>query len=107
GGAVSIGMLGGVGMLSAGLLGGPAIGFKQDYHASQELQELSPETFERYKADEPSRFLGFSTVGLNGAKVGILEDNGQELDRVATLLEEEERQDPNHARLAEWWQDAK
>jgi hypothetical protein len=43
GGAVSIGMLGGVGMLSAGLLGGPAIGFKQDYNASANLQEVSKE----------------------------------------------------------------
>lgn len=107
GGAVSIGMLGGVGMLSAGLLGGPAIGFKQDYHASQELKETAPETFERYRADEPSHFLGFSTVGLNGAKVGILEDNGRELDRVEALLAEEGREDANHARLAEWWRSAK
>src|SRR5262249_13217554 len=37
GGAITIGMVGGVGMLSAGLLGGPGIGFKQDYFASHEL----------------------------------------------------------------------
>ncbi|MFN9960361.1 MAG: MFS transporter, partial [bacterium] len=37
GGAIAIGMLGGAGLLSAGLLGGPAIGFKQDYHASAKL----------------------------------------------------------------------
>ena len=34
GGAITIGAIGGVGMLSAGLLGGPAIGFEQDYYAS-------------------------------------------------------------------------
>ncbi len=106
GGAVSIGMLGGVGMLSAGLLGGPAIGFKQDYNASQELQAESPDTYERYKADEASRFLGFSTVGLNGAKVGVLEDDGKELKRVGELLKTENREDPNHASLAQWWDGA-
>ena len=52
GGAVSIGMLGGVGMLSAGLLGGPAIGFQQDYYASQKLQQESPEAYERYQSAE-------------------------------------------------------
>ncbi|MEZ6146575.1 MAG: hypothetical protein R3B91_14395 [Planctomycetaceae bacterium] len=35
-------MLGGVGMLSAGLPGGPAIGFKQDYNASSELEAKAP-----------------------------------------------------------------
>ena len=34
GGAITIGAIGGVGMLSAGLLGGPGIGFKQDFNAS-------------------------------------------------------------------------
>src|SRR5690606_8101150 len=37
GGALVMGTMGGVGMLSAGLLGGPGIGFKQDYFASQTL----------------------------------------------------------------------
>lgn len=107
GGAVAIGMLGGVGMLSAGLLGGPAIGFKQDFNASKNLQTASPEAYGRYKADSESTFFGFKTVGLDGAKVGVLEDNGKELDRVGELLKTQGRQDENHARLAAWWADAK
>ena len=47
GGAVTLGVVGGVGMLSAGLLGGPGIGFKQDKFASEKLQEISPDTYER------------------------------------------------------------
>ncbi|MFN9718256.1 MAG: MFS transporter, partial [Planctomycetota bacterium] len=74
GGAISIGMLGGVGMLSAGLLGGPAIGFKQDYNASANLKEKAPEAYERYKAGKEESFLGFKTIGLDGAKVGTLDD---------------------------------
>ena len=104
GGAIAIGMLGGVGMLSAGLLGGPAIGFKQDYNASKNLQEVSKETYERYKAGNESSFFGFKTVGLDGQKVGTLEDGGKDLTRA---VEELKRTDENTTKLATWWADAK
>ena len=42
GGAITIGAIGGVGMLSAGLLGGPGIGFEQDHYASENLQGEEP-----------------------------------------------------------------
>ena len=38
---MTLGVVGGVGMLSAGLLGGPAIGYEQDYFAKQSLQSSS------------------------------------------------------------------
>jgi MFS family permease len=107
GGAIAIGMMGGVGMLSAGLLGGPAIGFKQDYNASKNLQEVSKETYDRYKASNESSFFGFKTVGLDGAKVGVLEDNGAELARAGELLKKEGKTDANQAALATWWESAK
>lgn len=107
GGAVSIGALGAAGMLSAGLLGGPAIGFKQDYNASHELQKISPDAYSRYKADKENSFFGFKTVGLDGAKVGVLDDNGKELDRVGKLLAAENRTDSNYTALNQWWQSAK
>src|SRR3954452_9709155 len=78
GGAITIGAVGGVGMLSAGLLGGPGIGFEQDYYASESLKKADPAVFERYKAPKENSFLAFKTVGLDGAKVGVLEDNGKE-----------------------------
>lgn len=107
GGAVAIGMLGGAGMLSAGLLGGPAIGFKQDFHASANLQQVSKDAYGRYKADNENTFFGFKTVGLNGAKVGVLEDGGKELKRAGDLLAKENKKDENHAALASWWESAK
>ncbi|MEK0448917.1 MAG: hypothetical protein RL088_1185 [Verrucomicrobiota bacterium] len=107
GGAVAIGMVGGVGMLSAGLIGGPAIGFKQDYHASSNLQQVSKETYDRYKADDENSFFGFKTVGLNGSKVAILDDGGKELARAGELLAKEGKKDENHAKLATWWEGAK
>ena len=107
GGAVAIGMLGGVGMLSAGLLGGPAIGFKQDYHASAHLKETAPEAYSRYKADNENSFLSFKTVGLDGAKVGVLDDGGKELSRAREILAKENKKDANNANLSTWWETAK
>jgi hypothetical protein len=106
GGAITIGAIGGAGMLSAGLLGGPGIGFKQDYYASNSLKEKSPVIYERYKADSENHFLVFSVVGLNGAKVGVLEDGGKELARVGEILKREGKTDENHAALAKWWEEA-
>jgi MFS family permease len=74
GGALAIGAMGGIGMLSAGLLGGPGIGFKQDYYATTELKQEAPKTFERYHADKPNTFLfTFQVTGLSGTRVGVLD----------------------------------
>lgn len=106
GGAITIGAVGGIGMLSAGLLGGPGIGFKQDYFASNQLKTAKPETYDRYKAESENSFLGFSVVGLDGAKKGVLEDNAKELNRVNELLAKEGKTDENQAKLTKWWEEA-
>jgi MFS family permease len=74
GGAVTLSAIGGVGMLSAGFLGSPGIGFQQDHFASAKLQREAPSTFSRYAVDQDKVFLGvFRTRGLDGARVGLLE----------------------------------
>jgi MFS family permease len=108
GGAITIGAIGGVGMLSAGLLGGPGIGFQQDHYASESLKRADSAVFERYKADKANEFLAFQTVGLDGAKVGVLMDDGTEALKALELLKKpgskatpkaiEEQQ-----RLVDWW----
>jgi len=106
GGAVTMGAVGGVGVLSAGLLGGPGIGYEQDYFASRQLQELSPATWARYAADEESRFGPFPAIrGLDGARVGVLLDPGAaaELERSAALLREQGRTVEAIAALERWW----
>ncbi len=71
GGALTLGAVGGVGMLSAGLLGGPGIGYLQDRHASQDLQTDHPAVYEEYKAQGTNSFLFFAPVqGLDGTKAG-------------------------------------
>ena len=108
GGAVAIGMMGGVGMLSAGLLGGPAIGYKQDYFASKNLQQTAPETYARYAVAEPRGYLFLPAIkGLDGAKVGVLGDNGKELENVGAALAKDNKKDANHEALAGWWASAK
>lgn len=111
GGAVTLGMVGGVGMLSAGLLGGPGIGYKQDYFASQDLQSKSPEAYTRYKAGEPKAFLMFPAIaGLDGQKVAVLEKDGKQLAEDKANLEKKGRklsEDKTLESLSNWWEEAK
>ncbi|HEV7924084.1 MAG TPA: MFS transporter [Verrucomicrobiae bacterium] len=107
GGAITIGAMGGAGMLCAGLLGGPGIGYNQDSNAADKLTKEHPQVYERYKASAPNSFLMFTTTGLDGAKVGVLDDNGKELDRTVELLAKENRTDASTAALNTWWASAK
>jgi MFS family permease len=107
GGAITIGALGGVGMLSAGLLGGPGIGFKQDYNASNRLKQESPAMYDRYKATTENSFLGYKVVGLDGAKVGVLSDKGKDLERTNEILLAAGKTDANQEKLTTWWSEAK
>ncbi len=111
GGALVMGAMGGVGMLSAGLLGGPGIGYKQDYYASQELQESSKETYDRYVSKHERKFLVFPAIaGLDGQKVATLGDNGADLAKRLELAEGLDKQSPDAKdleALSQWWGDAK
>ena len=55
-GAVAISIMGGIGMMSAGLVGSPGLGYAKDRFAGEELQK-SPAAFEQYKAGTPSKWL--------------------------------------------------
>ena len=73
GGAITIGAIGGIGMLSAGFLGGPGIGYKQDFFASGHLKANAPEVYQAFKAPNENRFLFFPPiVGLEGSKVAAV-----------------------------------
>jgi hypothetical protein len=76
--------------LSAGLLGGPAIGFMQDRFASQSLEHSSPAAYERYQADKDNSFLFFHSRGLDGSKVAVLTDNGKQLAKDLAALKKSE-----------------
>ena len=89
GGALALGISGGVGMLSAGLFGGPGIGYKQDFATVDALQKKAPETYERYASRDDKGELkrdGFPVVsdyapdympkvaGLDNAKLKVFDD---------------------------------
>jgi len=76
GGALTMGFMGGVGMLSAGFLGGPGIGYQQDRFAAEQLQATAePAVVEEYLSEGETSFLFFPpAAGLDGAKVGALRE---------------------------------
>ncbi|MBS0265762.1 MAG: MFS transporter [Planctomycetes bacterium] len=81
GGALTMGFIGGVGMLSAGLLGGPGIGYFQDKYASEKLMASSEQLYSETKAGEPKGFLFFPAVsGLDGQKVGAAVKKERDLE---------------------------
>jgi MFS family permease len=84
GGALAMGAMGGVGMLSAGLLGGPGIGYTQDVFASAKLRDDSPTVYQKVEAEKANRFLLFKPVqGFDGAAVEKLaKDDPAESDLV-------------------------
>lgn len=107
GGAITMGAIGGVGMLSAGFLGGPGIGYKQDLNAAAHLRELDQETFDRYAAASEDGFLFFPKVrGLDGQKVGVLLDPGgpaATLNRDFAIFQERGDVPESVAALKTWW----
>ena len=69
-GAVAMSIMGGIGMMSAGLLGGPGLGYAKDRFTAEHLNATAPAIYEQYKAPTPSRFLFLEEVhGLDGTKL--------------------------------------
>jgi hypothetical protein len=69
-GAVAMSLMGGIGMMSAGLLGGPGLGYAKDRFTAEHLMVTAPAVYEQYKAATPSRFLFLDEVhGLDGTKL--------------------------------------
>ena len=71
-GAVAMSIMGGIGMLSAGLIGGPGLGYGKDRFAGEALQKADPALYAEYKAAEPSKFLNIESTaayGLDGTKL--------------------------------------
>ena len=76
-GAVAMSIMGGIGMLSAGLIGGPGLGYAKDRFAGEELKQADAALFEEYKAEKPSEFLNLdftAAYGLDGKKLGESND---------------------------------
>jgi len=69
-GAIAISIMGGIGMLSAGMIGSPGLGYAKDRFASEALSQSNPAALEAFKSDKPSKFLFFSEVtAFDGTKL--------------------------------------
>jgi hypothetical protein len=73
GGSLTMGIMGGIGMLSAGLLGGPIIGYKQDYAAAEQLKQADPSLFAEVKSEKPKVLYTLPPIEtLDADKVGAI-----------------------------------
>ncbi len=71
-GAVAMSIMGGIGMMSAGLLGGPGLGYAKDRFTAEHLRTTAPAVYEQYKAPVPSKFLFLDeATGLDGTKLSV------------------------------------
>ncbi|HXG47186.1 MAG TPA: MFS transporter, partial [Methylomirabilota bacterium] len=70
-GAVAISFMGGIGMMSAGLIGSPGLGYAKDRFAGAELQKADAALYAQYKSEKPSKWLFFDQVNaIDGKKLG-------------------------------------
>lgn len=133
GGALALGISGGIGMISAGFLGGPGIGYKQDYFAVEKITQLDPATYDRYMSKneqgEPAKS-GFPIAsqvapdkvppiaGLDNGKLKVFDDFAKD-GKTTTLnadieavekakaagSKNEEKLEANLTSLKTWWTD--
>jgi MFS family permease len=61
-GAVAMSIMGGIGMLSAGLIGGPGLGYAKDRFTAESLQKDAPAAYASAKASSESKFLFLAPV---------------------------------------------
>ena len=74
-GAIAISIMGGCGMMSAGLLGSAGLGYAKDRYASEALNQASPAIYAQYKAEKASEFTFLEPVyGLNGTKLSEVQN---------------------------------
>ena len=69
-GAVAMSIMGGIGMLSAGLIGGPGLGYAKDRFTGEALQKDAPAVYASAKASSESKFLFLAPVtAVDGKKL--------------------------------------
>ena len=75
-GAVAISIMGGIGMMSAGLIGSEGLGYGKDRFSAAALEESAPETYNEYKIAEGDAkgFLVFDKVqAIDGGKLAAVQ----------------------------------
>lgn len=66
-GAIAISLMGGIGMLSAGVVGGPGLGYAKDRFVGEELRARDAAIYAKFEASKSSQFLVFAEAkGIDG-----------------------------------------
>jgi MFS family permease len=77
-GAVAMSIMGGIGMLSAGLIGGPGLGYAKDRFTSESLNASAPAVYAANKASAETPFLFLApATAVAGDKVQAAKDAGE------------------------------
>jgi MFS family permease len=93
-GAVAMSIMGGIGMLSAGLIGGPGLGYSKDRFAAEELKTTNPAVYETVKAEKPSKFLFFSEVNaIDGTKLAAAKEAKERTPEQKAIVEADQKGD--------------
>ncbi|MEM9015473.1 MAG: MFS transporter, partial [Verrucomicrobiota bacterium] len=96
-GAVAMSLMGGLGMMSAGLIGSVGLGFAKDKFSTEALEAADPAVYAEYKAvdgegnDVRSEFLFLESGALDGKKMGAIKeklDGGEELTEAEATAQE-------------------
>jgi MFS family permease len=102
-GAVAISIMGGIGMLSAGLIGSAGLGYCKDRFSGEALAKANAPLYASYKSEQVSSFLIFAdSYGLDAIKTGEvaekltaarkdLENQGMDPTAAVDSLSEDER----------------
>ncbi len=95
-GAVAMSIMGGIGMLSAGLIGGPGLGYGKDRFAGEELNKADAALYQEYKATTPSTFLNIpatSVYGLDGKKLAEAKEAKEKTPAQQSVVAADQRGD--------------
>lgn len=83
-GAVAISMMGGIGMMSAGLIGSPGLGYFKDKFSSEELNKANAAVYAEVKNAKESKFMVFDAVtGIDGQKIANIKAKDKEAKELA------------------------
>ncbi|MEM1296299.1 MAG: hypothetical protein AAGH89_13105 [Verrucomicrobiota bacterium] len=94
-GAVAMSLMGGIGMMSAGLIGSEGLGYAKDRFAGEELKKADAALFDEYKSDKPSKWLPIlpEATGLDGTKLGEAKGAEERTEAQQTVVEADIRGD--------------
>ena len=96
-GAIAMSIMGGIGMMSAGLIGGPGLGYAKDRFTGEHLTTTAPAIYEQYKAATPSKFLFLKSARTRRHEAGGSTEGADEDARAAGRGRRQHRRRPRNA----------